>query len=107
MKSPSSRHFSLPEYCLPVGRRAVFITGMGRLVYTDFCHVAESRSAHQMQNVVFTLQLEYSSYASGSFQSSSDLRIGHCVFVSRLFFFFPADVKAPDAEKSPCEKQIP
>lgn len=44
------------EYCLPVGRKTVFIAGMWRLVCRDCWRVAESRPVRQMQNVVFTSQ---------------------------------------------------
>lgn len=82
-----------------VGRRAVFITGMRKLVHTDFCHVAESGSARQMQNVVFDLQLAI---------PMGHMCIGHCVFVSSFHPRRPTGVNIPDVQKNPhIKKSIP
>lgn len=55
---------------------------MGGPVSTDICHVAGSRSVPQMQTAALLWSIDHSSDADKSLQSSSDLCISHCVFIT-------------------------
>lgn len=84
MKFPSSRHFRLPGFCLPVGRRAIVIIGHWYTPSFVMWLRANLLARCRMLSLLYTI--EYSSYASGSFQSSRNLCINHCF---QFKFFFP------------------